>query len=176
MTDPIHETRPVRETPASSQPTQTSAGRLPTPPASARRPQTSARFAPRTGRLASARDRQRLQERRAEERARVERMLASAPVPVERRSSRRARSADAPATAPQRRSRGLQALPAPGCPVCGSGKTVTDEVFQSGTLLLSECLHCEHRWTARPRGRWAELGATMSRGSRSAPARVLQPA
>ena len=35
------------------------------------------------------------------------------------------------------------------CLVCGSREVRTDEVVERGVLLLHECPHCEHRWTAR---------------------------
>ena len=35
------------------------------------------------------------------------------------------------------------------CLVCGSREVRTDEVVDRGVLLLNECPHCEHRWTAR---------------------------
>ncbi|MCH8883229.1 MAG: 50S ribosomal protein L4 [SAR324 cluster bacterium] len=45
-------------------------------------------------------------------------------------------------------------------------KIVSDEVMHGGTLRMWECLHCEHRWTSRPKGRWVELGARMTRATR----------
>jgi len=119
--------------------------------------------------LASARDRLRLRERNQAERERVEGMLASVAVPIERRAhSRKCResidigykrlSLGLPA--------GLRAVQPMGCPVCGDNRTVTDEVMHGGTLRVSECLHCEHRWTQRPTARWAELGANMNRTGR----------
>lgn len=97
------------------------------------------------GRLASARDRQRLREREFAERARVEEMLASAP-PLSPLLSER--------PLPKGPAR-LRALPvhASTCPVCTSTKVVRDEVMSGGLLRLSECLHCDHRWTDRPRSR-----------------------
>ena len=112
--------------------------------------------------LASARDRFRLRERNQAERERVEGMLASVAVPIERRADSR-ESIDIEYT---RLPVGLRAVQPVGCPVCGDGRTVTDEVMHGGTLRVSECLHCEHRWTQRPTARWAELGANMNRAGR----------
>ena len=126
--------------------------------------------------LASARDRQRLRERNTAERERVEGVIASAEVPVERRThGRESRVLEYTPDSIQlgrglgdRRGygHGLRAMQPTGCPVCGDGRIVTDEVMHGGTLRVSECLHCEHRWTRRPKGRWVELGTTMSRGGR----------
>ncbi len=95
------------------------------------------------GRLASARDRTYAQERNAAERERVEKMFAGVPVApdpvVARRSGR---------VAPGAR---LRVVPDAGCPVCASTKVATDEVAHGGLLRLSECLHCDHRWTERVR-------------------------
>ena len=119
--------------------------------------------------LASARDRTRLRERSVAERDRVEKMLATAPLPDDRRGNTRdphgnreelrhldfgravGRTAGLPCT----------------CPVCGDSRIVTDEVIHGGTLSMSECLHCDHRWTARPKARWVDLGARMNRAGRS---------
>jgi hypothetical protein len=47
------------------------------------------------------------------------------------------------------------------CPVCGGSRVACDEVMRLGTLRLSECLRCEHRWTERGPNRWADvLGPT----------------
>jgi transcription elongation factor Elf1 len=55
-----------------------------------------------------------------------------------------------------------------GCPVCGSAKLASDEVFVAGgTMRLVECLHCDHRFTSRPRSRWSELGARIASGDAS---------
>ena len=35
------------------------------------------------------------------------------------------------------------------CLVCGFREVRTDEVVDRGVVLLHECPHCEHRWTAR---------------------------
>ena len=35
------------------------------------------------------------------------------------------------------------------CLVCGFAEVRTDEVVDRGLVLLHECPHCEHRWTAR---------------------------
>ena len=96
--------------------------------------------------LGSERDRQRLRARNADERERVERMLASVPSP-----------ADPPSTVATAEIRSLsQALAsaphsswsaASACPVCESSKVVRDEVFRAGSIRLSECLHCDFRWT-----------------------------
>lgn len=114
-------------------------------------------------RLASARDRQRLAERNARERERVEKVLATAPAPLEAPVdwARERFGSVANASTPSVRGRTL-----PSCPVCGSTRVSGDEVVQLGTLRLSECLHCEHRWTQRGPDRWAELGASMHRKTR----------
>ena len=144
----------------------------------------SVSFWKRSG-LASARDRQRLRERRAAERARVERMWGRVPaVGAPIRSGRGvhardegvspgcgasiARSGDVvPAGPTVDAGRGLRALGVVGaeasCPVCASAKLAADEVLHGGRLRLVECLHCDHRWTERPARRWAELGAAMGR-------------
>ena len=121
------------------------------------------------GRLASARDRQHVRERNAAERARVEAMLAAAPIDAELRTPTSVSTSPEVALQPSPSAPHLRALsgsPA-GCPVCASGKVVRDDVFEAGTRMrLSECLHCEHRWTTRPRARWSELGQRMTnRGS-----------
>ena len=119
-------------------------------------------------RLSSARDRQRLAERNSRERERVERMLAAAPSPVEAPvewiDAPRALS---PVFADPQPSPHVGALV--GCPICDSTEIVFDEVVQVGTLRLLECGRCDHRWTRRGPGRWAEVGATMKsrRGSRA---------
>ena len=120
--------------------------------------------------LASARDRQRVRERNAAERARVERMLASAPLSRSLSGSPQALPGSA-----ARGSVSLRALPSPGCPVCCSGRTASDEVYQQGTLRLWECLHCDHRWTERPSRRWAEIGASMARGAASTKTPSVRP-
>jgi hypothetical protein len=84
-------------------------------------------------------------------------MLASAPLPTE----------PDPRDANARFLDSFSILPAletpSSCPVCGQGRIASDEVMHGGTLQVSECLDCEHRWTQRPDGRWFELGARMSR-------------
>ncbi len=122
--------------------------------------------------LASPRDRDRLRERNAAERARVEGILANSPVALERRARPRNES---PAPVEPLRLRAVSTPTA--CPVCGDGRVVTDEVMHSGTLRMSECLHCEHRWTHRPRARWVELGARMNRntGPRAFPSPIHGP-
>lgn len=163
-------------------------------PAAKRRSRRRARIragAAGHGRLASPRDRERLRERHASERSRVEEMLASAPLPADRRRARWAAPSAlpvAPASPPasssaarpigpraRRRPKGgaSPALPT-GCPVCASTTVTIDEVGSSGRpLRLSECLHCEHRWTARPPRRFAEIGGVM--GRRAASARAVAP-
>jgi hypothetical protein len=40
------------------------------------------------------------------------------------------------------------------CPVCAFSEVVTDQVLESGFLLLGACPRCDHRWTGtmpRPR-------------------------
>lgn len=130
--------------------------------------------------LGSARDRQRLRDRNSAERTRVERMLANAPVPTAEPEVRFGASFH-PAAAPStpESARILRAVPARVCPVCTSSKVVSDEVVSGATMRLSECLHCDHRWTERPQRSWAELGERMSRGIRTksrATKRLDQPA
>lgn len=119
------------------------------------------------GRLASARDRQTALDRNAAERARVEEMFASAPLPSDRRRARW--TSAAPATLPETRvAPQLRALPAmpSGCPVCASTTVTTDEVARAGgSLRLSECLHCDHRWTEVPTRRFTAIGGAMGRRS-----------
>lgn len=122
--------------------------------------------------LASARDRHRLRERNRAERARVEGMLANVAAPIERRVERREATATQ-GTVPRRHS-GLRTVQPVGCPVCGDERVVTDEVMYGGTLRMSECLNCEHRWTERPKGHWAELGARMNRDWAPRPLRVME--
>ena len=122
--------------------------------------------------LASSRDRQRLRERNMAERERVEGMIASVPVPVERRSHRReslVREYDRHTPSTE-----LRTAEPVGCPVCGDSRIVTDEVMHGGTLRMSECLHCDHRWTRRPKGHWIELGARMSRSARRGATRTAE--
>ncbi len=38
------------------------------------------------------------------------------------------------------------------CMVCGFAEVRTDEVIDRGTVLLAECVRCNHRWTARNGG------------------------
>jgi hypothetical protein len=42
------------------------------------------------------------------------------------------------------------APPTPPCGVCASLEVETDEVFDRGLWVLSECGRCGHRWTAGP--------------------------
>lgn len=124
------------------------------------------------GRLASPRDRQAARDRNTAERARVEEMLASAPLPSDRRRARWTPpvtpTLDSPAETSRdgskaSRLRALPTMPA-GCPVCESTKVTSDEVARpGGSLRLSECLHCDHRWTEKPVRRFAELGGAMGR-------------
>lgn len=123
--------------PARSQ-TSTSSSASSAATVNARLPDRAQPLSRSRGRLSSARDRQRLRERQYAERVRVEDMLATAPVPL-----------PIPAGTPTLRA--LRPQPST-CPVCASEKVVCDEVVSGGLLKLSECLHCEHRWTKRPRG------------------------
>ena len=92
------------------------------------------------GPLSSPRDRQRLRERNAAERARVEEALAASPSPFDGRRLPRTGSGAAVHVFPG----------AAGCPVCSSAQLASDEVFEAGgPLRLVECLHCDHRWTER---------------------------
>ena len=127
--------------------------------------------------LASARDRSRLREADLAERARVEKMFSTVASPDDRRSDDRDSNAE-------HETRGLDfesrvhhfSNPDPNqstslwprhCPVCGDARIVTDEVLHGGTLSMSECLHCDHRWTERPKARWVELGTRMNGRGRS---------
>lgn len=119
------------------------------------------------GRLASARDRQTARDRNAAERVRVEEMFASAPLPSDRRRARWTSTASVPASegSPPPRLRALPAMP-PSCPVCASTTVTTDEVARTGgSLRLSECLHCDHRWTETPTRRFTAIGGAMGRRS-----------
>ena len=140
--------------------------------------------------LGSARDRQRLRDRNAAERVRVEEMLANAPFTTALSPGFLASPSPglvgpttSPVSPPPFPSPSSFSVSSPvsfprsplrrpvfgrGCPVCASSKVVSDEVSCAGTMRLSECLHCDHRWTDRPRARWAELGARMSRRDRLA--------
>lgn len=106
------------------------------------------------------------------ERERVAGMIASVAISVERRAHRRDRvvSEYTPLSLPLE----LRALPPAGCPVCGDGRIVTDEVMHGGTLRVLECVHCEHRWTQRPKGRWVELGARMNRAGRPGASQAVE--
>lgn len=136
-------------------------------------------YASGRGQLASPHDRKQMRDRNAAERARVEEMLANAPLPTDRRRARWTPpitqsapfSYEQPAERPAARLRALPAQPK-GCPVCASAKVTTDEVGRgSSALRLSECLHCDHRWTERPTRRFAEIGGSM--GQWIAPARAM---
>lgn len=85
--------------------------------------------------LSSARDRARLREREAAERARVERVLARGPRDAERRRTDR------------------DSEPASACGVCGGSEVVEDEVGEGlrlgQGLRLAWCRRCDHRWTER---------------------------
>lgn len=106
----------------------------------------------RAGGLSSARDRARLREREAAERARVERVLARGPREVERR--RGERSGDRP-SAPSGPGQGSERKTTRGaaaslaCAVCGGREILEDEVFESGVFRLGWCRRCDHRWTER---------------------------
>ena len=138
--------------------------------------------------LASPHDRARVRDRNAAERSRVEQMFASGAPPTERRRALRGISASAafegrtidslpgqpqfnsqpppqPRTALAARS-ALRAVPSNGCPVCTSQTIVTDDVMHAGMLRLSECLHCDYRWTERLSRNWSQLGARMARAHR----------
>jgi hypothetical protein len=122
--------------------------------------------------LTSARDRKRLHERNLAERARVEGMLANVAAPIERRNHRREWVKEEPAfLARQTWLRQVEPL---GCPVCGDDRIVTDEVMHGGTLRMSECLHCDHRWTDRPKAQWVELGARMNRDERPRALQIVE--
>jgi len=110
--------------------------------------------------LASLRDRRRLRERDAAERARVERALATAPLPSEpnpgpirarlpKRST--SRVVQLARTRPARR--GSVPTPLLRCSICAGSDVLLDEVVHDGQLLrLGQCGRCSHRWTDRPRG------------------------
>ena len=127
------------------------------------------------GGLASPRDRARVRDRNAAERARVEEVLASAPLPVDRRPEGRWSTSTGAAeglalptptpTPPAASPPNLRVVPTGGCPVCTSQSVVSDEVMHGGSIRLSECLHCDHRWTERVGRRWSQLGRTMTRSA-----------
>jgi len=124
--------------------------------------------------LASARDRSRLREADLAERARVEKMFSTVAIPDDRRSDDRDSNAEHEMRGLDFESRAHHfSNPDPNpnqstslwprhCPVCGDARIVTDEVLHGGTLSMSECLHCDHRWTERPKARWVELGTRMN--------------
>lgn len=43
-----------------------------------------------------------------------------------------------------------RAVPPDSCGVCGGSDVATDEVFERGLWLLSECRRCQHQWTEGP--------------------------
>jgi len=114
-----------------------------------------------------------LRERNARERERVEQALAAPPLFPEPSGS----SDGKPEYPPHWRNRSVGFLqvetPLSGafgeglepvvCPVCAATEIDFDEVAQLGTLRLSECRRCDHRWTTRSPERWAEVGAKMNR-------------
>ncbi len=138
-------------------------------PANSARPASSAGTGARRGRwgesLASSRDRKRLFERNTAERERVEGVVAGVAVPVERRAHRRESAGPEAAQTRLQLNDRLHELEFAGCRVCGDDRVVADEVMHGGTLRVLECLHCEHRWTQRPKARWVDLGARMNRST-----------
>jgi len=58
----------------------------------------------------------------------------------------------APRARQRHRPRGARAAApgAPRCAICASDAVETDEAFDRGLWLLSECGRCGHRWTAGP--------------------------
>jgi hypothetical protein len=88
----------------------------------------------RAGGLSSARDRARLREREAAERARVESVLARGPREAEPRRGARAQA---------------HAHASRACAVCGGDQILEDEVFEGGGFRLGWCRRCDHRWTER---------------------------
>jgi len=167
-----HPSSPAFRSPAASAP-----GAAPHPAAALRRFRA---------RLASARDRQRLGERNQQERDRVEKMLATAPLPLDSAAEMPIESSVAwdsprelgpdrelfwhldsqPESYPTSHPESPRGWVPQGCPVCGGTRVACDEVMQLGTLRLSECFRCEHRWTERGPERWAEVGAPMKRSAR----------
>jgi len=123
--------------------------------------------------LASLRDRRRLRERDAAERARVERALATAPLPSEpnpgpirarlpKRST--SRVVQLARTRPARR--GSVPTPLLRCSICAGSDVLLDEVVHDGQLLrLGQCGRCSHRWTERPRDASDASGAGAGTGT-----------
>lgn len=119
---------------------------------------------PRVCGLASARDRARLQERYAAERARVEQVLARGPIGPELEEAGASRTRRrAPATAPVGRlpfaaapassaaAEGPSARRAAACVcrVCGGSDVDVDLVRDRGTWRLARCGRCDFFWTER---------------------------
>ncbi|MEZ4332390.1 MAG: hypothetical protein R3F35_11585 [Myxococcota bacterium] len=96
---------------------------------------------PRRCGLASPRDRARLRERQAAERARVERVLARGPRPDAARPRAALRGAMVRAEA--------HSDPAT-CRVCRGHDVCVDHVSdRGGAWRLAQCRRCDHRWTER---------------------------
>ncbi|MDH3520359.1 MAG: hypothetical protein OEM49_07865 [Myxococcales bacterium] len=55
------------------------------------------------------------------------------------------------------------------CLVCGFREVRTDEVVHRGVVLLAECPHCDHRWTASLDAAWATDAVARVRPVRRAP-------
>lgn len=105
--------------------------------------------------LASARDRARLRERQAAERARVEEALARGPrgpVGAPEPRERHARDAEALERPRVRPSRFVSRAPASAvcvCRLCGGSEVALDAVFERGTWQLARCRRCDFMWTER---------------------------
>lgn len=108
---------------------------------------------PRLCGLASARDRARLRERQAAERARVERVLARGP--RETASSARAVAREAGRADADRERAAASLVPAEvspdraTCRVCRGRDVSVDQVVEWGLWRLAQCRRCDHRWTER---------------------------
>jgi hypothetical protein len=102
---------------------------------------------PRVCGLSSARDRARLREREAAERARVEQVLARGPIGRELEDEGAVRS---------RRQAVAPCAPACICQVCGGSDIAVDVVRDRGTWRLARCARCDFIWTERARSSWGE--------------------
>jgi hypothetical protein len=102
---------------------------------------------PRVCGLSSARDRARLRERYAAERARVEQALARGPLGLEAESEVEVEAAPRPRRRAQAAPIGMPPSAACVCRVCGGDDVAVDFVRDRGTLRLARCGRCDFIWT-----------------------------
>lgn len=126
------------------------------------------------GRLASPRDREYLRKQKALERERVELALAAAPhtldlvevgeISLDVAFSGAAFSSSAFSSGATLNDASPDSIPIDlspaSCPVCAGTQIRCDEVVRGERIRLSECLRCDHLWTASRR-RWG--GGDVSR-------------